>query len=402
MHYEEFVESLTDAYEHLYDLVYLRSQPLLAMLVPGENRKETTWQLHHLLITALDELDPGPQAPVFSREWRRHRLMMAHYVDGLAPQAVADMLAISRRHYYREHESALKAVASILWSRYTTMQSAPLQPATAEPDLTKRLELIRVEAARAAQLERQTLLNEVIDSALALLAENLAQHRIEVQYSAGTNRLSSDGRLLRQLILALLSYLVEQTADTVLCISERVSNAHVEIAFTTAAGLRPGVPANTGERLMGLMELAMMSGATLETITSGSQIDGFKVQLSLQSERPTILVIDDNRDTLELFSRYLEANGYTAASAATAAQALQLAQTSRLFAIILDLMMPEQDGWDLLQHFLNHAGTQTIPVIICSILRQKELALSLGAAAFLQKPVVEDLLIATLESLKSS
>src|SRR5258708_21759506 len=101
----QFVENLTDAYEHLYDLVYLRTHPLLKTLFGASQApsKALVWQFHHMLLETIRELDPCPQAPTFSREWRRHRLLVLRYLDCLLPQAVADQLAISRRHYYREH-----------------------------------------------------------------------------------------------------------------------------------------------------------------------------------------------------------------------------------------------------------------------------------------------------------
>ncbi|MCL6431518.1 MAG: hypothetical protein K6V36_11770, partial [Anaerolineae bacterium] len=115
----QLIEQVADAYEHLYDLVYLRSHPLLDLLVPdaGLERKERAWRLHRLLLQVIDELDPGAQAPPFSHEWRRHRLMVLRYMDGVDPQTAADRLAISRRHLYRELDSAIEAIATILWER---------------------------------------------------------------------------------------------------------------------------------------------------------------------------------------------------------------------------------------------------------------------------------------------
>ena len=117
--FEQFVVNLADAYEHLYDLVYLRTHPLQAILFGDTDRsaKDNAWQFHHALLNTIQELDPGPQAPTFSREWRRHRLMVLRYIDGQSPQAVADQLAISRRHYYREHEGAIEALAQLFWRR---------------------------------------------------------------------------------------------------------------------------------------------------------------------------------------------------------------------------------------------------------------------------------------------
>src|SRR5579859_6442617 len=92
MDYTHFIEQLANAYEHIYDLVYLRTHPLIDGFFheAALSRKDNAWQLHHTLLDAIKELDPGPQAPPFSREWRRHRLMVLRYMDGLTPQMVAD------------------------------------------------------------------------------------------------------------------------------------------------------------------------------------------------------------------------------------------------------------------------------------------------------------------------
>ncbi len=127
---------------------------------------------------------------------------------------------------------------------------------------------------------------------------------------------------------------------------------------------------------------------------------GFDVQLPV-AER-TVLIVDDNRDVLELFSRYLSPHHYRVASAQTAAQALDLARRLQPHAITLDLMMPHQDGWDVLQMLLNQPDTCQIPILVCSVLQQKELALSLGATAFLEKPVTEPVLLATLRALEET
>ena len=64
--------------------------------------------------------------------------------------------------------------------------------------------------------------------------------------------------------------------------------------------------------------------------------------------------------------------------------------------------MPRQDGWDVLQVLLNQPETRHIPILVCSVLRQKELALSMGATAFLEKPVTEQVLLAALAALEGA
>jgi hypothetical protein len=121
----EFVSHIADAYDHLYDLVYLRTHPLLDALVPPTalpTRKRAR-QLHAILVGVIGELDPGPQAPTFSHEWRRHRLMYLRYVKGQTPQQVAEQLVISLRHYYRVHKTAIDDIAGILWERHVLRPS---------------------------------------------------------------------------------------------------------------------------------------------------------------------------------------------------------------------------------------------------------------------------------------
>jgi CheY-like chemotaxis protein len=134
-------------------------------------------------------------------------------------------------------------------------------------------------------------------------------------------------------------------------------------------------------------------------VAERSIVVGFKVKLP--TAQRTVLVVDDNEDALELFRRYLSPL-YRVATAGTAHKALEQARQLQPHAITLDLMMPEQDGWDLLQTLLNQPDTRHIPIIVCTVLKQKALALSLGAAAFLEKPVSKQELLTALKALEAS
>ena len=81
------------------------------------------------------------------------------------------------------------------------------------------------------------------------------------------------------------------------------------------------------------------------------------------------------------------------------AQVLELARTYLPRVISLDVMMPKVDGWEILQALQADPLTHSIPVIICSAWEEPELARSLGAAAFLKKPVTQKDFVTALETI---
>ncbi len=402
----QYIKEVADAYEHIYDLAYLRAQPLLDRLLtdPAVSSKDRVWQFHHLLLDTIHELDPGPGAPIFSREWRRHRLLTLRYIDGLTPQAVADQLAISRRHYYREHESAIEALAELLAARMIPL-AAPVTAHEPPTIVTDRLQLIRLEAAQSAQTERRADLLEVISGVLSLLADKMRQRGLTIhnRLDGTTPFAHSDPRLLRQLLLGVLAYLVDKAEDGAIDIAAKPNHDHLDLILTIADGTTlETVPGDGSTSSAAFEELATLCAATLSPLTSmdtDGGVCGFRLVLACYTENRTVLVIDDNEDILELFDRYLTPRDYDVVVLRTSIDLLSVAKRVHPSVIILDLMIPHQDGWDSLQILQQQPETQAVPIIICSVLRQKELALSLGATAFLEKPIAEDELIALLDAL---
>ena len=112
-----------------------------------------------------------------------------------------------------------------------------------------------------------------------------------------------------------------------------------------------------------------------------------------------MLVVDDQEPALQLYRRYLSQQPVQVAGTSDAGQALDLARRLQPGAIMLDVMMPQVDGWEILQALKNDAQTRTIPVLVCSAWADPDLAKSLGAADFLKKPVTQKDLLAGLRRL---
>ncbi len=102
---------------------------------------------------------------------------------------------------------------------------------------------------------------------------------------------------------------------------------------------------------------------------------------------PAILVIDDDPTVLDLMQRYLAKEGFSVRTAGSGADGLALAKELRPAAITLDVMMPGMDGWAVLAALKADPVLAAIPVIMVTILDNKEMGFALGAVEYLTKPV---------------
>jgi len=104
---------------------------------------------------------------------------------------------------------------------------------------------------------------------------------------------------------------------------------------------------------------------------------------------PLILVVDDTRDSRELFVEFLRLSGFQAEQAASGAEALDKAATLRPSAIVMDLEMPEMDGWEATRRLKADERTRSIPVVALSahvMEGARKKATEAGCSGFLPKP----------------
>ena len=122
-----------------------------------------------------------------------------------------------------------------------------------------------------------------------------------------------------------------------------------------------------------------------------------KITAFLPVRLTTVLMIDDNPDVIVLFRRYLQGTNYHLVGILDGRQGIQLAETLKPDLILLDVMMPWQDGWQILRSLRATAATAATPIIVCSVLAQTELAFTMGADDLIQKPVSQQALLDALE-----
>jgi PAS domain S-box-containing protein len=120
-----------------------------------------------------------------------------------------------------------------------------------------------------------------------------------------------------------------------------------------------------------------------------------RLAVSTTVGKPLILVVDDEASARELISSYLDSE-YRTVVAASGAEAIKKAQELRPDAITLDVLMSEGNGFETLVALRKTSETANIPIIIVSIVDQKQVGFALGAADYLVKPIRKPLLLETI------
>lgn len=134
---------VSDALVRLHDPIALRRHTL-ASHAGGPAA------LRSYLTSAIESLRPAPEVDISSKAWRPYRLLTLRYVEGLDATEAAHRLAVSRSQYYREHEAAVAAVASVLRERgQLDTVVPPATPRAMDPSAPRRPRVRPVFAAAA-------------------------------------------------------------------------------------------------------------------------------------------------------------------------------------------------------------------------------------------------------------
>jgi CheY-like chemotaxis protein len=221
---------------------------------------------------------------------------------------------------------------------------------------------------------------------------------LQVEVQPGLAELPVAPLALRSILLTILSVALPRAHRQPVVIS--ASQLASELAFSVMCSANPLDQAPLADKELASLEmaqnLARFYGAQL--VLPNPAAADFVITLALPApEQRPVLVIDDNADWLALLQRYAAGSPYRVIGTSEPESARSLAEKIQPTVIFLDVMMHNVDGWQILSE-LRHAPTiNRTPIVICTILPVKELALSLGASAFLQKPITQQQFLQSLE-----
>jgi len=119
-------------------------------------------------------------------------------------------------------------------------------------------------------------------------------------------------------------------------------------------------------------------------------------------DKPLVLVIDDEARARETLAGMLRDEGFRPALASSADEGLKMARAEPPMAVVLDVLMPERDGWSVLREMKADPVLSTTPVILVTQVTDREMGLAFGAVDHLTKPVAQDQLIAVLNDVVGS
>ena len=400
-----FVRNLHRALRHLYEPFELRSSPLVEAL-GLDTQGDIPLALRKVLLEAIHALKPDAKVPPESNAWRIYQVLSYRFDEQYSQEEVAAQMAVGPRQVRRLEFIAIRDLASYLVEHYP-LQAAVVVPATeaagsaiqppAQPDTEQEYQWLKETYSQGILTA-----NKLIDSILETGASLLKTHRCQIVVEIAPGLAPAVGQLvtLRQAFLTLLLAAIRAGAQDAIHISANPASSGMIIAMTAHLAKTPaGDPALAGEvneffeQAHRLVELSdgVLDASLVETPPE------FSASVTLQfAEEINLLVIDDNEDSLRLFQRYLAGTRFNMIGVRDVNQVIVQAERVQPRVIILDIMLPGIDGWELLGRLRHHPNLEKVPVIISTILPHEQLAASLGAAGFLRKPFSREKLLELL------
>jgi CheY-like chemotaxis protein len=394
MQFDAFETLIKDALNNLFDFALLETHPLLSNginIPPGYAGSKAEF-LKRILLDAIENLKPSEKDyDVNAPEWRVYVVLQKRYVESMNSFDVARLMSMSERQYRRYQKKAIQSVALILWDRY-------IQP-TMDAPIEKTVEIGGTEFSI---FHEEIALLDVLHGLINLLSARLNEENVTVSIEETLKNavVISDRVILRQILIEILNTLLNAKTQKLTFLIDTYQDQ-------VSLGIQSTIQ-NQGEPLFELQENTQENNIWFWIDKLGIGIEQEETSLAAQIEirilfnknqQKKILIIDDQEPAIRLFTRYLSRSNVKIIGLSKPGKVLAKVKEIQPELILLDIMMPKMDGWEVLQSLKLDDETRGIPVIVCSAWGEPELAKSLGAVEFLRKPVTQRDLLASIQSI---
>ncbi|MDF0597597.1 response regulator [Psychromarinibacter halotolerans] len=405
---------------------------------PGGSRAELPYGPHYLLVSKGKTPDGGTVAVYSDISELRDRQVELEAARAEAEEAND---AKSRFLASMSHELRTPLNAIIGYSEMLIEDAEDAGDTTSVPDLQRIessgrhllalindiLDLSKIEAGKMEmhieEVDIATLVDDVQATVAPLVAMNDNTLSVTVADDIGT--MMTDRTKLRQNLFNLLSNASKftQNGRVDLTVTPEAEMIRFDVRdegigmtpdqlsrlfqpFAQADSSTSSKYGGTGLGLSIVKSYCEMLGGGVSVVSEPGKGSTFTIRLPVSARAPapadgtpTVLIIDDDETALDSLGRTVRDAGYAVLTATDAATGLALARERRPDAVLLDIIMPERDGWSVLRDLKEDPILCETPVIMVSILTDREMGLAFGAVEQLMKPVDPDRLIAALEAL---
>jgi CheY-like chemotaxis protein len=284
-------------------------------------------------------------------------------------------LSLGRSQFFREQKHILDALSDRLWEAWRRAHDG-VCPATESSNSRAALFSSTVEQL-ASQSTWEPIDPIQLWTELEPLVATLARaEQVAIVFAfsdPAPEYIETDRVLLRQAVLDVLANVLPVASHggrvevRYFVAEDESAGLQIDAAPAQIAPVTEEVNLDAARRLMAAM------GGALRVVRQESRY--WQIRLAWPAGRPILLVIDDNEEFTDLYRRYLAGRNWHVIGAASGREAwrdwLQCPTV-----ILLDVLMPSEDGWELLVALKAREETRTIPVIVCSVLDQPGLALA--------------------------
>lgn len=379
--FDAFVEAVHAALNHLNDPAFQPTPALSRSL--GLHVGALGWA--EALRRSIQRLQPPAVAPPDTRGHRLYQILQLRYAQELTQEAAAEQLHITARHLRREQSDAVLALARLLWEK-----AGAATPAADEWSAQLRQELTALQrGAPAASTDVAETVRRVVELLIPVLAQSGTQLAVEELPPGLAVTVQATG--LRQLLVRAITEWARHLSGGAIAIHARRSGEQVALRLRGSPAAIEHLPADPL-----FQEMLAQFGGGLAVEQTG---DTTLLTLRLDAASPIrVLVVDDNEDLHHFYRRFVANTPYQIISLTDGAALLGALDAYRPDVVVLDVMLPDTDGWELLTQLRRHPLGRQLPVLVCSVIQEEELARALGASAYLRKPVGRRELLAALDA----
>lgn len=260
-------------------------------------------------------------------------------------------------------------------------------------------------------------INRKCDTRIVIITDRVRVTQVLINLLGNAVKFTEKGYVELSVAITSDNYLVFTVSDSGIGIPEEVQKYIFE-EFRQGDGSSTRRYSGTGLGLAISKRIVDLLGGKIwvKSVVNKGSIFSFKIPLTntnisenraenlviaKRSNNKPILVIDDDPEVRFTIGQYLSSRGYEVVFASDSKTGIQLAIDQQPLAITLDVILPDKDGWSTLRELKENPLTKDIPIILLTFLGDKNIGMGLGAFDYIVKPITDNKLKSTFETLES-